>query len=38
LGIALSADSNASTFALAFWFAVKLLINAEIDNVGTTIT
>ncbi|KAI1114225.1 ABC transporter-like protein [Nemania sp. NC0429] len=27
-----------STFALAFWFAVKLLINFEIDNVGTTIT
>ncbi|KAI0096432.1 ABC transporter-like protein [Nemania sp. FL0031] len=27
-----------STFALAFWFAVKLLTNFEIDNVGTTIT
>ncbi|KAJ8123291.1 hypothetical protein ONZ43_g725 [Nemania bipapillata] len=27
-----------STFALAFWFAVKLLTNSEIDNVGTTIT
>lgn len=27
-----------STFALAFWFAVKLLTNFEINNVGTTIT
>ncbi|KAI1749736.1 ABC transporter-like protein [Xylaria castorea] len=27
-----------STFALAFWFAVKLLTNNEINNVGTTIT
>lgn len=27
-----------STFALAFWFAVKLLTNGKIDNVGTTIT
>ncbi|KAI0205276.1 ABC transporter-like protein [Astrocystis sublimbata] len=27
-----------STFALAFWFAVKLLTNNEIENVGTTIT
>ncbi|KAI0490357.1 ABC transporter-like protein [Xylaria cf. heliscus] len=27
-----------STFALAFWFAVKLLTNHEINNVGTTIT
>ncbi|KAI1183088.1 ABC transporter-like protein [Nemania serpens] len=27
-----------STFALAFWFAVKLLTNYEINNVGTTIT
>ncbi|KAI1181176.1 ABC transporter-like protein [Nemania sp. FL0916] len=27
-----------STFALAFWFAVKLLNNFEINNVGTTIT
>ncbi|KAI1346629.1 ABC transporter-like protein [Xylaria sp. FL0043] len=26
-----------STFALAFWFAVKLLNNREIENVGTTI-
>ncbi|KAI1816680.1 ABC transporter-like protein [Poronia punctata] len=26
-----------STFALAFWFAVRLLMNGEIDNVGTTI-
>ncbi|TGJ81130.1 hypothetical protein E0Z10_g7637 [Xylaria hypoxylon] len=26
-----------STFALAFWFAVKLLNNYEIENVGTTI-
>ncbi|KAF2973302.1 hypothetical protein GQX73_g319 [Xylaria multiplex] len=26
-----------STFALAFWFAVKLLNNGEIENVGTTI-
>ncbi|KAI0967564.1 ABC transporter-like protein [Xylaria arbuscula] len=26
-----------STFALAFWFAVKLLNNHEIENVGTTI-
>ncbi|KAI8626309.1 ABC transporter-like protein [Xylariaceae sp. FL1651] len=26
-----------STFALAFWFAVKLLVNYEIQNVGTTI-
>ncbi|RWA10232.1 hypothetical protein EKO27_g4867 [Xylaria grammica] len=26
-----------STFALAFWFAVKLLTNYEIENVGTTI-
>ncbi|KAI1499704.1 P-loop containing nucleoside triphosphate hydrolase protein [Biscogniauxia marginata] len=25
------------TFALAFWFAVRLLINFEIDNVGTLI-
>ncbi|KAI0403945.1 ABC transporter-like protein [Xylaria palmicola] len=27
-----------STFALAFWFAVRLLTNFEIENVGTTIT
>ncbi|KAI0859458.1 ABC transporter-like protein [Xylaria cubensis] len=27
-----------STFALAFWFAVRLLTNNEINNVGTTIT
>ncbi|KAI0896244.1 P-loop containing nucleoside triphosphate hydrolase protein [Annulohypoxylon nitens] len=26
------------TFALTFWFAVKLLLNLEIDNVGTLIT
>ncbi|KAI0001393.1 P-loop containing nucleoside triphosphate hydrolase protein [Xylariaceae sp. FL0662B] len=26
-----------STFALAFWFAVRLLINFEIENVGTLI-
>ncbi|KAI0150276.1 ABC transporter-like protein [Xylariaceae sp. FL1272] len=27
-----------STFALAFWFAVRLLLGHEIQNVGTTIT
>ncbi|KAJ2996459.1 hypothetical protein NUW58_g973 [Xylaria curta] len=27
-----------STFALAFWFAVKLLTNYEIENVGAAIT
>ncbi|KAI0159908.1 P-loop containing nucleoside triphosphate hydrolase protein [Hypoxylon sp. FL1284] len=26
------------TFALTFWFAVKLLVNLEINNVGTLIT
>ncbi|KAI1390675.1 P-loop containing nucleoside triphosphate hydrolase protein [Hypoxylon trugodes] len=26
------------TFALTFWFAVKLLVNLEIDSVGTLIT
>ncbi|KAI0397009.1 ABC transporter-like protein [Xylariaceae sp. FL0594] len=36
-GIVAAQQATSNTFALAFWFAVKLLMNGEIENVGITI-